>query len=103
MRCVSCAAVMRCVLPVGTGSTQKGGGGLNPFNMSSAAKEVEGNGKHVKTRFSDVLGCDEAKEELQEVVKFLKSPAQFQKLGGKMPKGVLLTVRIHCACACAIL
>lgn len=43
-----------------------------------------------KTRFSDVHGCDEAKEELQELVEFLKSPDRFSTLGGKLPKGVLL-------------
>ncbi|KAL9598251.1 MAG: hypothetical protein Q9219_004610 [cf. Caloplaca sp. 3 TL-2023] len=42
------------------------------------------------TRFSDVHGCDEAKEELQEVVQFLKDPSKFASLGGKLPKGVLL-------------
>lgn len=41
-------------------------------------------------RFSDVHGCDEAKEELQELVEFLKNPTQFSTLGGKLPKGVLL-------------
>jgi len=43
-----------------------------------------------KTRFSDVHGCDEAKEELQELVEFLKAPEKFSTLGGKLPKGVLL-------------
>ncbi|KAI9692557.1 MAG: ATP-dependent zinc metalloprotease FTSH 4, mitochondrial [Bathelium mastoideum] len=42
------------------------------------------------TRFSDVHGCDEAKEELQELVEFLKAPDKFNNLGGKLPKGVLL-------------
>ncbi|KAM0716691.1 hypothetical protein Q7P37_008136 [Cladosporium fusiforme] len=42
------------------------------------------------TRFADVHGCDEAKEELQELVEFLKAPESFSTLGGKMPKGVLL-------------
>ena len=44
-----------------------------------------------KITFTDVAGVDEAKEELGEVVEFLKNPKQFQKLGGKMPKGVLLS------------
>ena len=43
-----------------------------------------------KARFTDVHGCDEAKEELQELVEFLKDPAKFSTLGGKLPKGVLL-------------
>jgi ATP-dependent metalloprotease len=42
------------------------------------------------TRFSDVHGCDEAKDELQELVEFLKNPGKFSTLGGKLPKGVLL-------------
>lgn len=46
--------------------------------------------EHQKARFSDVHGCDEAKEELQEVVDFLKNPEKFSTLGGKLPKGVLL-------------
>ncbi|MDP6626248.1 MAG: AAA family ATPase, partial [Nitrospinota bacterium] len=43
-----------------------------------------------KTTFADVAGCEEAKEELQEIIEFLKYPQKFQKLGGKIPKGVLL-------------
>lgn len=43
-----------------------------------------------KARFNDVKGCDEAKEELQEVVDFLKSPDKYNQLGGKLPKGVLM-------------
>ena len=45
---------------------------------------------HNKITFANVAGVEEAKEELQEVVEFLKNPKQFQRLGGKMPKGVLL-------------
>jgi cell division protease FtsH len=46
--------------------------------------------KENKITFKDVAGIDEAKEELQEVIEFLKNPGKFQKLGGKIPKGVLL-------------
>lgn len=42
-------------------------------------------------KFEDVQGCDEAKEELEEIVQFLKNPHRYTELGGKLPKGVLLT------------
>lgn len=66
------------------------GGGMGSFFGAggSRAKSVE-EGK-VKTRFSDVAGVDEAKEELVEVVDFLKSPKKYTDIGGKIPKGVLL-------------
>ena len=44
----------------------------------------------VKVTFADVAGVDEAKDELQEVIEFLKTPDKFTKLGGKIPKGILL-------------
>jgi len=47
-------------------------------------------GETEKTNFNDVAGVDEAKEELKEVIEFLKDPKKFQRLGGKIPKGVLL-------------
>ena len=52
--------------------------------------DIEAKAEHQKARFSDVHGCDEAKEELQELVEFLKNPEKFSALGGKLPKGVLL-------------
>lgn len=66
-----------------------GGGMGSLFSVGqSRAKAVE-EGK-VKTRFSDVAGVDEAKEELVEVVDFLKEPKKYTEIGGKIPKGVLL-------------
>ncbi|HMK67001.1 MAG TPA: ATP-dependent zinc metalloprotease FtsH [Stellaceae bacterium] len=64
-----------------------GGGGLLAIGKSKAKVFVE---TDVKTRFSDVAGVDEAKAELAEVVEFLKNPEQYSRLGGRMPKGVLL-------------
>ncbi|MBI4596707.1 MAG: AAA family ATPase [Candidatus Tectomicrobia bacterium] len=46
--------------------------------------------KEVKTTFADVAGVDEAKEELSEVIEFLKRPEKFSLIGGKIPKGILL-------------
>ena len=47
----------------------------------------------IEVVFEDVKGCDEAKKELQEIVEFLMNPEKFSKLGGKLPKGVLLSGR----------
>lgn len=44
----------------------------------------------INVTFNDVKGCDEAKQELHEIVEFLKNPNKFSQLGGKLPKGVLL-------------
>jgi cell division protease FtsH len=63
------------------------GYGVMSFSKSKAKLFAE-NGTRVT--FDDVAGIDEAKEELQEVVEFLKSPGKFQRLGGRIPKGVLL-------------
>ena len=64
--------------------------GLNTFKRPTGRSDNEVKAESQKTRFSDVHGCDEAKEELQELVDFLKNPAGFSTLGGKLPKGILL-------------
>ena len=68
---------------------QKGGGagGAMGFGKSKAKMLTE---KHGRVTFDDVAGIDEAREELQEIVEFLKDPHKFSRLGGKIPKGALL-------------
>lgn len=66
---------------------QGGGGKAMSFGKSKARMMTE---EQNTTRFSDVAGCDEAKEEVGEVVDFLRDPSKFQKLGGKIPKGILM-------------
>jgi cell division protease FtsH len=67
---------------------QKGGGsGAMGFGKSKAKLLTE---KHGRVTFDDVAGIDEAREELQEIVEFLKDPHKFSRLGGKIPKGALL-------------
>ncbi|MBI5209548.1 MAG: ATP-dependent zinc metalloprotease FtsH [Elusimicrobia bacterium] len=65
-------------------------GGKQAMSFGRSRAKMVDDKKTKKTTFADVAGCDESKEELQEVVEFLKSPERFQKLGGKMPRGVLL-------------
>ena len=66
---------------------QGGGKGAMSFGRSRAKLLNE---DQVKITFGDVAGCDEAKEEVSELVEFLRDPGRFQKLGGKIPRGVLM-------------
>ena len=67
--------------------TQGGGGRVMNFGKSRA--KMQGEGK-VNVTFADVAGADEAKQELEEVVEFLRNPGKFNAIGAKIPKGVLL-------------
>ena len=66
----------------------QGGGRLLSFGKSRA--RLISPETHTRVTFDDVAGIDEAKEELREIIEFLKDPKRFQRLGGKIPKGVLL-------------
>ncbi len=66
---------------------QQGGG---PLNIGRNRAKIHDESSHLETRFSDVAGVDEAKAELSEIIDFLKTPEKYQKLGGRIPRGVLL-------------
>jgi AFG3 family protein len=70
--------------------TGGGGPGGQIFNIGKSKAALFDADNKVKITFSDVAGLDEAKEEVQEIVEFLKTPLKFTKLGGKIPKGALL-------------
>ncbi len=66
-----------------------GGKGNSPFSFGKSKARMTDQAQNTVT-FADVAGCDEAKEEVQELVDFLKDPTKFQKLGGRIPRGVLM-------------
>ncbi len=68
---------------------QQGGGGRGAMSFGRSRAKMQGEDQ-VKVTFADVAGCDEAKEEVGELVEFLRDPGKFQKLGGKIPRGVLM-------------
>ena len=67
----------------------QGGGKGGAFSFGKSRARMTDEAQNVIT-FADVAGCDEAKEEVQEIVDFLRDPSKFQKLGGRIPKGVLM-------------
>ncbi|MDP2229095.1 MAG: ATP-dependent zinc metalloprotease FtsH [Moraxellaceae bacterium] len=71
----------------GGGGGAGGRGGPMTFGKSKARLLSE---DQIKTTFADVAGCDEAKQDVEEIVEFLRDPGKFQRLGGKIPRGVLM-------------
>ncbi len=66
-----------------------GGGAKGAMSFGKSRAKLQGEDQ-VKVTFADVAGCDEAKEEVSELVEFLREPTKFQKVGGKIPRGVLM-------------
>lgn len=64
--------------------------GENPFKRAILGRTFEVQPEEIDVTFADVKGCDESKQELADIVEFLKRPSKFSRLGGKLPKGVLL-------------
>ena len=66
-----------------------GGGRGGPMSFGKSKARLIGEDQ-IKTTFADVAGCDEAKDDVAELVEFLKDPGKFQRLGGRIPRGVLM-------------
>ena len=67
--------------------SRAGGGNNKAFNFGESKAKIQGN---VKVRFDDVAGADEEKEEMAELIDYLKNPKRFEKMGARVPKGMLL-------------
>jgi cell division protease FtsH len=68
-------------------SRMNGGGNNKAFEFGKSRAKIEGD---IKVRFNDVAGCDEEKEEMAELIEYLRNPKRFTKMGARIPKGVLL-------------
>ena len=68
-------------------SKMNGGGNNKAFEFSKSRARLEGN---IKVHFDDVAGCDEEKQEMAEIIDYLKSPKKFAKMGARIPKGILM-------------
>lgn len=67
-----------------------GGGGGGVFSVGKSKAQLYDKGSDLRVSFKDVAGLSEAKEEIQEIVEFLKNPSRYTEIGGKIPKGALL-------------
>src|SRR5512137_1114558 len=89
------SSILSWILPIGIMfliwrfAMKKMGPGMGVMSFSKSKAKIFAENE-TRVTFADVAGIDEAKEELQEVVEFLRNPGKFQKLGGRIPKGVLL-------------
>ncbi len=79
--------VLMCVIAFVFFSKMGGGGQNKAFEFSKSRAKVEGD---IKVRFKDVAGCDEEKEEVKEIIDYLKNPTRFSEMGARIPKGMLM-------------